>query len=60
MAVIKKYAIELFKDYDKSNKNYKEIKRLSSLLKYFVSIEDDSIIHNNSIIRETIGKGRTC
>lgn len=58
LAVIKKYAMDLFKDYDKSNKNYKEIKRLSSLLKYFVSIEDDSIIPNNSIIRETIGKGR--
>lgn len=58
LAVIKKYALKLFENCDKTNKNYKDIKRLKSLLKYFVSIEDDSIIPNNSILRETIGKER--
>ena len=34
---------------------YEEAQRMLKFLSFFVSIEDDSVIANNSIIREFIG-----
>lgn len=55
LSILKKYAYELFKDYDVNGKYYKEIKKMRSFLKYFLEIEDESLVPNNSILREIIG-----
>ena len=55
LSILKKYAFELFDDYDENNEHFKEIKKLKAFLKYFYSIEDDSLVPNNSILREIIG-----
>ena len=55
LAVLAKYAIPLLKEIDKDKKEYSEAKRLISFLEYFKVIEDESLIPNNSILREFIG-----
>ena len=55
LAVLKKYAKPLLEEIPKDADEYAEAQRMSKFLDYFVSIDDDSIIANNSIIREFIG-----
>ncbi|WP_242491850.1 nucleoside kinase [Miniphocaeibacter massiliensis] len=55
LSVLKKHAYKLLNAYDKNGEFYKEVKKLKSFLKYFLDIEDESIIPVNSILREIIG-----
>lgn len=55
IAVLKKYAEPLLKKIGKHEEEFAEAERLLKFLSYFEAIEDDSIIANNSIIREFIG-----
>ena len=54
-AVLKKYAEPILKRITRDEKEYAEAQRMLSFLKYLEPIYDDSIIPNNSIIREFIG-----
>ncbi|WP_243158112.1 uridine kinase family protein [Aminipila terrae] len=55
ISVLKKYAEPLLKEIKKEEPEYSEAKRILKLLGFFDAIEDDSIIANNSILREFIG-----
>ena len=55
VAVLKKYAEPLLKAIKPSEPEYVEAQRMLKFLEYFLTIEDDSIIVNNSILREFIG-----
>ena len=54
LAVLAKYAKPLLDEIDRSEKEYSEAKRLSTLLEYFDKM-DEMAIPNNSILREFIG-----
>jgi uridine kinase len=54
LAVLKKYAMPLLEEIPESSKEYSEARRLITLLKYFENM-DDSLIPNNSLLREFIG-----
>ena len=54
-SVLKKYAEPLLKRIQRNEPEYGEAQRILSFLKYFDPIYDDSMIPNNSIIREFIG-----
>jgi uridine kinase len=53
--VLKKYAEPLLRSITREEPEYSEAVRMLKFLQYFKTIEDDSIIVNNSIIREFIG-----
>lgn len=53
--VLKKYAEPLLRSVTREEPEYSEAVRMLKFLQYFKTIEDDSIIVNNSIIREFIG-----
>ncbi len=55
IAVLKKYAEPLLEEVTADNPAYAEAQRILDFLKFFKTIEDDSVIVNNSIIREFIG-----
>jgi len=55
LAVLKKYAEPLLLNVTREEPEYSEAVRMLKFLQYFSTIEDDSIIVNNSIIREFIG-----
>jgi len=55
LAVLKKYAEPLLRQIKRNEAEYAEAQRMLGFLKFIVSIEDDSKIVNNSIIREFIG-----
>lgn len=55
LAVLKKYAEPLLKNISPEEPEYGEAVRMLKFLAFFKIIEDDSIIVNNSIIREFIG-----
>lgn len=55
LAVLKKYAEPLLQAVSPEDEAYSEAVRLLKFLKFFTTIKDDSIIVNNSIIREFIG-----
>lgn len=55
ISVLKKYAEPLLRQIDEDEPEYAEATRMLKFLKFFKTIEDDSIIVNNSIIREFIG-----
>ncbi|XVG95744.1 nucleoside kinase [Eubacteriales bacterium KG127] len=55
IAVLKKYAQPLLERIMPEEKEYAEARRLLRFLKFFRTIEDDSAIVNNSIVREFIG-----
>ncbi|MCR4949861.1 MAG: hypothetical protein K6A40_00910 [Solobacterium sp.] len=55
LAVLKKYAKPLLKEITQDQPEFAEAQRMLQFLKFFVSIEDDSVIANNSIVREFIG-----
>lgn len=55
LAVLKKYATPLLEKVQPDQAEYAEAQRMLQFLSCFASIDDDSIIANNSIIREFIG-----
>ena len=55
LAVLKKYATPLLVKVQPDQAEYAEAQRMLQFLSCFDSIDDDSIIANNSIIREFIG-----
>lgn len=55
LAVLKKYAEPLLMSISQDNDAYSEAFRLLKFLRFFSVIDDDSVIANNSIIREFIG-----
>lgn len=55
LAVLKKYAEPLLREIPQESPYFSESKRLLKFLKYFLSIEDESSILQNSILREFIG-----
>ncbi len=55
LAVLKKYATPLLEKVHPDQAEYAEAQRMLQFLSCFDSIDDDSIIANNSIIREFIG-----
>lgn len=55
LAVLKKYADPLLKSIGENEPQYAEARRMLKFLRFFQTIEDDSIIVNNSIIREFVG-----
>ncbi|WP_234978610.1 nucleoside kinase [Anaerosalibacter sp. Marseille-P3206] len=55
LSVLKKYAVPLLKEVDKSSEYYSEAKRLLKFLSYLKDVEDESIIPPTSILREFIG-----
>jgi len=55
LSVLKKYAAPLLEGVKPEEPEYSEAVRMLKFLRFFETIEDDSIIVNNSIIREFIG-----
>ena len=55
LAVLKKYAKPQLEIITDDQPEYPEAQRLLKLLSYFVTLENDDLIPNNSIIREFIG-----
>jgi len=55
LAVLKKYAQPLLKAVTPDEPEYGEAARMLQFITFFETIEDDSMINNNSIIREFIG-----
>ena len=55
LSVLKKYAGPLLHKITPEQPEYPEAQRLLEFLNFFVELEDDSVILNNSIIREFIG-----
>ena len=55
LAVLKKYAQPLLEEIGPDEDEYSEAVRMLRFLRFFATIEDDSVIVNNSIIREFIG-----
>lgn len=55
IAVLKKYAEPLLKEIGRDQPGFAEANRILSFLNFFDACEDDSVIVNNSIIREFIG-----
>ena len=53
--VLKKYAFPLLEGVKPNEKEYAEAQRMLSFLRFFKTIQDDSTIANNSILREFIG-----
>lgn len=55
LAMLKKHIVPLLEEIDQDNEHYGEAKRLLGFLDYFISIEDESSVPPNSILREFIG-----
>ncbi|MDD2295121.1 MAG: nucleoside kinase [Eubacteriales bacterium] len=55
MAALKKYARPLLEEIGEQEEAYTEARRLLRILGFVDELEDDSVIVNNSIIREFIG-----
>ena len=55
LAVLKKYAEPMLRAIKQEEPAYSEAVRLLRFLHFFHTIEDDSVIANNSIIREFVG-----
>ena len=55
IAVLKKYAEPLLKEIGPDEEEFADADRMLRFLQFFRTIEDDSMIVNNSILREFIG-----
>lgn len=55
LAILKKYAEPLLKEISNDSPQYEEAQRMLKFLEFFVTLQDESCIPNNSIIREFIG-----
>lgn len=56
LATLKKHAVPLLKGIDNDSEYYGEAKKLLKFLQYFIDVEDETMISQNSILREFIGK----
>lgn len=57
LAILKKYALPLLEEIPQEEPAYSEARRLLAFLDFFVLLEEDEYIPNNSIMREFIGGG---
>lgn len=55
LAVLKKYAEPLLEEIKQSEPEYSDAQRMLQFVSFFETIEEDSIIPNNSILREFVG-----
>lgn len=55
IAVLKKYAEPLLLAINPDEPEYSDAARMLNFLRFFKTVEDDSAIVNNSILREFIG-----
>ena len=55
LAILKRYAKPQLERITDKQPQYAEAQRLLRMLKYFVTIEEDALVPNNSILREFIG-----
>lgn len=55
LPVLKKYAVKLLEQVDRTQEEYAEAQRMLRLLKYINNLNDEEYILNNSILREFIG-----
>ena len=55
IAVLKKYAEPLLREITREDEEYADASRMLQFLQFFHVAEDDSMIVNNSILREFIG-----
>ena len=55
LCVLKKYALPLLEAIKPDEPEYSEAQRMRNFLRFFKTVEDDSAIVNNSILREFIG-----
>lgn len=55
ISVLKKYAKPLLEEITRDEPEYADANRLLNFLRFFRTVDDDSAIANNSIIREFIG-----
>ncbi len=55
LGILKKYAEPLLKDIGPDKLQYSEAQRLLEMLSYVESYDDDSVVPNNSILKEFIG-----
>ena len=55
LSILKKYAVPLLKEVTEENYYYSEARKLIKFLDYFKTIEDETPIPSNSILREFIG-----
>ena len=55
ISVLKKYAKPLLEEITRDEPEYADAHRLLDFLRFFRTVDDDSAIANNSIIREFIG-----
>lgn len=55
LAVLKRHAAPLLREIDRGNMEYADAQRLMRFLDFFEEIQDETVIPNNSIIREFIG-----
>ena len=55
LGVLKKYAKPLLESVSPEDEEYGDAERLLDFLMFFQTVDDDSAIVNNSILREFIG-----
>lgn len=55
LCVLKKYALPLLEAIGPEEPEYSEAQRMRNFLRFFKTVDDDSAIVNNSILREFIG-----
>ena len=55
LGILKKYAEPLLKDIGPEKAEYSEAQRLLQMLQYVKAYDDDSVVPNNSILKEFIG-----
>lgn len=56
MNILKKHIKPMLESIEKDSKYYNEARNLLETLQYFVSIEDDSLVNSESLMREFIGR----
>lgn len=55
LCILKKYAVPLLEEVKPGERGYSEASRLKKMLCFVESVEDDSVVPNNSILKEFIG-----
>ena len=55
LCILKKYAMPLLEQVKPGEREYSEASRLRKMLYFVESVEDDSVVPNNSILKEFIG-----
>lgn len=55
-AILKKHIVPMLESIKRDFKYYNEARNLLNILDYFVTIEDDSVVSSESLLREFIGK----